>query len=452
MSENHELLVVRFARLKRLSKMRGSEQSRLGRPGLYNSLISALPWRVIPRAVAVVVLAIAVSILDSGANHAALGLFSKKKSPAKSESKAEIHLQSPGETDADVDPLPPAPAPQVVPHSTVNELPVSESGKTNTSPEVDTTPDLDLEPAISQPQVLPHAQLDALFDSESEPEPEPRIAAPRVLPHTELDSPPQAVTPKVIPHAELDSEPSPAPILQPQTVLHKELDTTASFDQSKRDFRLEGEPPNGIVDTTPAPNMSARLWRWLVQIEGRPPSRSLTTKKLRTAVLSRARKHKLLSLNEMIDFYNSARMDGDPRLAGLCLEIILQLQDPNTVVDLPNFGLPRPSLVEDHFYKFDRHFARDEFKQAIDEFVAACNAAYGNPLVMPILGTLTWKDRLDKINDNVEPEVAAAASAAFARLTARVADLSNLAEFLPRHSFDTEDGFERPMAKNKWEF
>lgn len=414
---------------------------------------------MIPSVVAAVFLLLSASMSDGGAAHAAFGMFNKKSSPGKTQPKAEIHSQLPGKAQSDEDLLLPPTEPQVEPHSAVGEssLPALSRDEVNTSPDVDTSPELDFEPAISQPQVLPHAALDALFDSKSDPEPE--VAAPQVLPHTELDTAPQALEPKIIPHVEIDSEsaPAPAPLLQPRTVLHKELDASATFDESKRDFRLEGEPLTTAQPATPGgsatpPVLSARLWKWLNEIELRPASRSAATKKIRMGIITRAKKYKLLSLNEMIDFYNSARMDGDPRLAGVCLEIILQLQDPNTVVNLPNFGLPRPSIVEEQFYQFDQHFAKDEFKEAIDAFIRACDAAYGNPLVMPILGKLTWKERLNKINDSVEPEVAAPASAAFAKLTARMADLSNLAEFRPRHSFDVEDDFNKPMAKTRWEF
>jgi len=442
--------------------MQAGQRSRYFRRLELNSAVTASTASLcgmIPSVVAAAFLLTSSAMSDGGAAHAAFGMFNKKSSPAKTQPKAEIHSQLPGKAASDEDLLPPPTEPQVEPHSAVEDssLPELSRDEVNTSPDVDTSPELDLEPAISQPQVLPHAALDALFDSKSDPE--PKIAAPQVLPHTELDTAPQALEPKITPHVEIDSEsaPPPAPILQPQTVLHKELDASATFDESKRDFRLEGEPLSAAQAATAGssatpPVLSARLWKWLNEIELRPASRSGATKKIRMGIIARAKKYKLLSLDEMIDFYNSARMDGDPRLAGVCLEIILQLQDQNTVVNLPNFGLPRPSLVEEQFYQFDQHFAKDQFKEAIDAFIRACDAAYGNPLVMPILGKLTWKERLNKINDSVEPEVAAPASAAFAKLTARMSDLSNLAEFRPRHSFDVDDDFAKPMAKTRWEF
>ncbi len=460
MSENHELIIPRAAFPAHRDEMQAGHRARafrrLGLDAAETPSAASLRC-MIPSAVAAAFLLISSAMSDGGAAHAVFGMFNKKNSPGKTQPKAEIHSQLPGKAQSDDDLLPPPTEPQVEPHSAVGEssLPELSRDEVNTSPDVDTSPEIDSEPAILQPRVLPHAALDALFDSKTDPE--PKIDAPQVLPHAELDTVPQALEPKIIPHVEIDSESAPAPILQPKTVLHKELDVSGTFDESKRDFRLEGEPLSaaqlvklGGAATPPA--LSARLWKWLSDIELRPASRSAATKKIRAGIIARAKKHKLISLDEMIDFYNSARMDGDPRLAGVCLEIILQLQDPNTVVNLPNFGLPRPSLVEEQFYQFDRHFAKDEFKEAIDAFIRACDAAYGNPLVMPIMGKLTWKERLDKINDNVEPELAAPASAAYAKLTARMSDLSKLAEFRPRYSFDIEDDFAKPMAKNRWEF
>jgi hypothetical protein len=283
---------------------------------------------------------------------------------------------------------------------------------------------------FAQEETIEFYPLEPNPDAEPQPsgaDPAPLDSLPKPL--ATVDESPRPLDPEPSP---LGVEPKPldvAPKLLNPGLKATDVEPNPIDLNSKGVFKLGAEPKAASLSSQKAPSVSDRLWGGVRALKERQLVTDSELSKARNAVVLRAEKQHVLSMDELIDLYNLSRVSFDPRLAGICYEMILGIEDPSTMMKLPNFGLPYTSIVEEPLRNFDQQFAREQYKEAITSITTAIARFYRNPLVITTVSLSQITSRLDNLRAEVDASDLKSCDALFARLNKRITALARLWEF-----------------------